>query len=84
MTWLACSGTWKDGRISFDFPRTPLHALGRMLSAWVSRPLAFDPLAQVFTKTPTTVKGLFDQRLRWNSSRIQDLKRWSPSLAYHW
>jgi hypothetical protein len=84
ITWLACSGTWKGGRISFDFPRTPLHAFGRMLSAWVSRPLAFDPLAQVFTKTPTTVKGLFDQRLRWNSSRIQDIKRWSSSLAYHW
>jgi hypothetical protein len=84
MTWLACSGTWKNGRISFDFPRTPLHALGRMLSAWVSRPLAFDPLAQVFTKTPTTAKGLFDQRLRWNSSRMQDIKRWSSSLAYHW
>jgi hypothetical protein len=84
MTWLACSGTWKDERISFDFPRTPLHALGRMVSAWISRPLAFDPLAQVFTKTPMTVKGLFDQRLRWNSSRIQDIKRWSSSLAYHW
>ncbi len=84
MTWLACSGTWKNGRVTFDFPRTPLHALGRMVAAWISRPLAFDPLAQVYTKTPTTVSGLFNQRLRWNSSRMQDVKRWSLSLAYHW
>jgi hypothetical protein len=84
MTWLACSGTWKNGRICFEFPRTPLHAFGRMVATWVSRPLSFDPLAQVFTKTPTTVVGLFRQRLRWNSSRMQDIKRWSPALAYHW
>jgi hypothetical protein len=84
MTWLACSGTWKDGKVCFDFPRTPLHALVRMLSAWISRPLAFDALAHVYTKTPTTVAGLFRQRLRWNSSRMQDIKRWSPSLAYQW
>ena len=84
MTWFACGGTWKGHRVCFDFPRTPLHALGRMLAAWVSRPLAFDPLAQVHTRTPTTVAGLFQQRLRWNSSRVQDIVRWSPSLAYHW
>ena len=51
-----------------------------MLSAWISRPLAFDALAHVYTKPPTTVAGLFRQRLRWNSSRMQDIKRWSPSL----
>jgi cellulose synthase/poly-beta-1,6-N-acetylglucosamine synthase-like glycosyltransferase len=84
MTWMASSGTWKDGRICFDFPRTPLHAFVRAVLQYLSRPLAFDALAKVFTKTPTNVRALFRQRLRWNSSRVQDLQRWFPALAYHW
>jgi hypothetical protein len=83
-TWLANSGRWVDGHVSFDFPRTPLHALGRLLVDYVSRPLSYDPLAKVYTKTPTTVKALFNQRLRWNSSRVQDIVRWFPGLLYHW
>jgi hypothetical protein len=84
MTWFASSARWVGGRLTFDFPRTPLHAFAYMLSGWVSRALAFDSLAQVYTKTPTTVRGLFQQRLRWNSSRMQDLKRWGPALMYSW
>lgn len=84
VTWLACSGRWVDGRVSFDFPRTPIHALWSLLVNYVSRPLSYDPLAKVYTKTPATCRSLFNQRLRWNSSRVQDLCRWMPSLAFHW
>jgi hypothetical protein len=84
MTWMASCGTWIGGRVSFEFPRTPIHALVRTVLQYVSRPLAFDALAKVYTKTPTTVRALFRQRLRWNSSRVQDLQRWFPALAYHW
>jgi hypothetical protein len=84
MGWFASSASWKNGRPCFDFPRTPLHAFGRFVALYVSRPVAFDPLAKVFSKTPTTAKALFKQRLRWNSSRVQDLLRHGLSLMYHW
>ena len=84
MGWFASSASWKNGRPHFDFPRTPLHAFGRFFALYVSRPVAFDPLAKVFSKTPTTAKALFKQRLRWNSSRVQDLLRHGLSLIYHW
>ncbi|HVV16422.1 MAG TPA: glycosyltransferase family 2 protein [Polyangia bacterium] len=84
MGWFACCCGWRKGRISAELPRTPLHALGRLLLQYVSRPVAYDPLAKVYSKTPTTVRALFKQRLRWNSSRMQDLLRHGPSLAYHW
>jgi hypothetical protein len=84
MTWLACAGRWERGRVTFEFPRTPIHALWRLVANYVSRPLSYDPLAKVFTRTPTTCKALFNQRLRWNSSRVQDLNRWMPALVYNW
>lgn len=84
VAWMSCIGWWKDGRICFDFPRTPLHALGRLTLSYISRPLAYDPRAIVFTKTPTTVRGLYNQRLRWNTSRVRDVHRWFFSLLYHW
>ncbi len=84
MGWFACCCSWRNGRISAELPRTPLHALGRLLVEYLSRPVAYDPLAKVYSKTPTTVRALFKQRLRWNSSRMQDLLRHGPSLAYHW
>jgi hypothetical protein len=84
MGWLACCGDLRDGRFSLDFPRTPLHALGAALLQYLSRPVAYDPLAKVYSKTPTTARALFKQRLRWNSSRMQDLLRHGPSLLYHW
>jgi hypothetical protein len=84
MAWMACTGTWKGSRICFDIPRTPLHALARMVLCYFSRPLGYDPLAKVYTKTPTKLGALFRQRLRWNSSRVQDLLRWAPSNAFHW
>jgi hypothetical protein len=84
MAWMACTGTWKGSRICFDAPRTPVHALARMVLSYVSRPLGYDPLAKVYTKTPTKFAALFRQRLRWNSSRVQDLLRWAGSNAFHW
>ena len=84
MGWFASCCTWKDGRFSAEFPRTPLHALASCLLQYVSRPVSYDPLAKVYSKTPTTVRALFKQRLRWNSSRMQDLLRHGPSLIYHW
>lgn len=84
MGWLAATATWKNGRLSFDAPRTPLHALGRMVMSYFARALTYDPLIKVYSKTPTTARALFKQRLRWNSSRVQDLKRWFRSHAYHW
>ena len=74
----------ENGRFEANFPRTPIHALGAFLLQYFSRPVAYDPLAKVYSKTPTTVKALFKQRLRWNSSRMQDLMRHGPSLLYHW
>jgi hypothetical protein len=84
MGWFACCCHYKDGRFSADFPRTPLHALAAAVLQYVSRPVAYDPLAKVYSKTPTTVRALFKQRLRWNSSRMQDLLRHALSLLYHW
>src|SRR5262249_53777249 len=75
MGWLAGCCRLEGGRVSADFPRTPLHALAEALLQYVSRPVAYDPLAKVFSKTPTTVRALWKQRLRWNSSRMQDLLR---------
>jgi hypothetical protein len=84
MGWLASCGELRDGRFVLDFPRTPLHALVAAVRQYLSRPVAYDPLAKVFSKTPTTARALFKQRLRWNSSRMQDLFRHGPSLLYHW
>ena len=42
------------------------------------------PEARVFTATPTTLRGLFRQRIRWNSSRIWLINRFGLSLLYKW
>jgi hypothetical protein len=84
MGWFACCCNLENGRFSPEFPRTPLHALFETVVMYLSRPVAYDPLAKVYSKTPTTVRALFKQRLRWNSSRMQDLLRHGPSLLYHW
>ena len=84
MGWFACCCDRKDGRVSVDFPRTPLHAFGAAVLQYLSRPVSYDPLAKVYSRTPTSARALFKQRLRWNSSRMQDLLRHGPSLLYHW
>jgi len=53
-------------------------------SLFIDRPLHFEPEAHVFTSSPTTVKALFKQRKRWNSSRVELTGRFWPALGYHW
>jgi hypothetical protein len=84
MGWFAACCKLENGRFTPEFPRTPLHALAAAVVQYLSRTVAYDPLAKVYSKTPTTIPGLFKQRLRWNSSRMQDMLRHWPSLAYHW
>jgi hypothetical protein len=83
--YLATLARWKDGHFVFDCPRTPLHAFLYMLvGIFIDRPIWFEPEAKVFTSSPTTVKSLFRQRKRWNSSRIELAGRFWPVLGYHW
>jgi hypothetical protein len=84
MGWFACCCKLDNGRFSAEFPRTPLHAFVEAVVQYFSRAVAYDPLAKVYSKTPTTIRALYKQRLRWNSSRMQDLLRHGPSLMYHW
>jgi hypothetical protein len=84
MGWFASCCGWRNSRLTPEFPATPLHAFGALVLQYFSRAQTYDPLAKVYSKTPTTVRALFNQRLRWNSSRMQDLMRHGPSLAYHW
>jgi cellulose synthase/poly-beta-1,6-N-acetylglucosamine synthase-like glycosyltransferase len=84
MTWLALSARWTNDRIVLDLPRTPGHAFVYALRSYVSRPLAYALRARIETKTPTTIRALWKQRVRWNSSRIQDVQRWRSALLYHW
>ena len=84
VTWLATCARWKQGKITLELPRTPWHAFVEMIHGYVFRPVTYEPTARIVTKTPTTMGALFRQRVRWNSSRIQDGQRWAPALAYHW
>ena len=84
MAWLALSARWKDGKPCLELPRTPLHALFGMIRAWVFRPIGYVANARVYTSTPTTFRGLFRQRVRWNSSRIWLLNRFGWSSFFHW
>jgi hypothetical protein len=73
------------GRFTFDPPRTPLHALYYALrGSLVDRAIRYEPKARVFTSSPTTVKALFKQRKRWNTSRIELTGRFWPAIGYHW
>jgi hypothetical protein len=85
IAFLASMASWKDGRLSFDAPRTPLHALGRMLKGYVfERSHDYEPEARVYTYTPSTVRGLWKQRVRWNSSRFECAGRFWRAFAFHW
>lgn len=85
IAFLASLASWKDGKLDFDAPRTPLHALGRLVWQYVfERSHDYEPEARVFTYTPSTLKGLFVQRVRWNSSRVECGGRFWRAFWYHW
>jgi glycosyltransferase involved in cell wall biosynthesis len=85
IAWLAISARWRGPRIDLELPRSPLHALGRLLGSYLVRPIAYDPLARIYTATPTTIRALFKQRVRWNCSRWWLLQRFGamPYFAWH-
>jgi hypothetical protein len=83
LTWLAMMGSWRRGALSLELPRSPLHALGRLCVDWVFRPLAYDARASIHTSSPTTVRGLFKQRVRWNGSRAFTIRGHFSGLAFH-
>jgi hypothetical protein len=84
VTWLAYVARWHDGALTVELPRTPGHAFWYMLRGYVFRALQYESHAVVETKTPTTVKALFKQRVRWNTSRVELSQRWSAAVPFHW
>lgn len=85
IAFIASLASWKDGKLSFDAPRTPLHALARLVFQYVfERSHDYEPEARVFTYTPSTIKSLFVQRVRWNSSRVECGGRFWRAFWYHW
>ena len=85
IAFLASMASWQRGRLCFEAPRTPLHALGRLLKAYfVERSHDYEPEARVYTYTPNTLRGLWRQRVRWNSSRFECAGRFWRAFGFHW
>lgn len=84
VTWLAYVARWENGALTVELPRTPGHAFWYLLRGYVFRGLQYEPHAVVETKTPTTIKALFKQRVRWNTSRVELSQRWSAAVPFHW
>jgi hypothetical protein len=83
--FLAIIARWENGRFTLDAPRTPLHAFYYMLrSTFVDRALRYEPEARVYTSSPTTLKSLWKQRVRWNTARLEVAGRFSRSFLFHW
>jgi cellulose synthase/poly-beta-1,6-N-acetylglucosamine synthase-like glycosyltransferase len=83
--YTAAVARYENGRFVFDPPRTPLHAFFYMLHGLLlDRPIKYEPEARVYTSSPTTIKALFKQRRRWNTSRIELTGRYWRALGYHW
>lgn len=85
MAFLASLSYFRDGKLSFDAPRTPLHALARFVRSYTwERSHDYAPEARVYTYTPSTLAGIWKQRVRWNSSRVECAGRFFRGFAYHW
>jgi hypothetical protein len=85
MAFLASLASFRDGRLRLDAPRTPFHALARMFRTYLyERSHHYEPEARVYTYTPPTLRGLWRQRVRWNSSRVECAGRFSRAFAFHW
>jgi cellulose synthase/poly-beta-1,6-N-acetylglucosamine synthase-like glycosyltransferase len=50
----------------------------------LDRAIKYEPEARVYTSSPTTIKALYKQRRRWNTSRIELTGRFWRALGYHW
>lgn len=79
MSFLACSARWERGRPVLDLPRTPAHALWYALRAYLARPMRYAPDAKIYTSTPTSIRALFKQRVRWNISRVWTVQKFGLS-----
>jgi hypothetical protein len=84
VTWLAYVARWENGALTVELPRTPAHALYYMIRGYFFRGLQYESHAVVETKTPTSIKALFKQRVRWNTSRVELSQRWSKAVPFHW
>jgi hypothetical protein len=84
VAWLAMGARWKGDRLDLALPATPWQALVELVRGFISRPIAYEPLGVVATSTPVTVKALFKQRKRWNSSRLWLVQRRGLSLFFSW
>ena len=88
IAWLAISARWSRGpdgeRIDLELPPTPWHALYWSIRSYFVRAVVFEPEARVYTSTPTSIRGLYKQRVRWNSARVWLLGRFGTSLLYKW
>jgi hypothetical protein len=84
IAWLAMGARWTAGRVDVSLAATPWHAFVELLRGLVSRPIAYEPRGIVATSTPVTVKALFKQRKRWNSSRLWLVQRRGLSLFWSW
>jgi len=83
--FLAIIARWENGRFTLDAPKTPLHALAYAIRSFlIDRALRFEPEARVYTSSPTTLKTLWRQRVRWNTARIEVAGRFSRSYWFHW
>ncbi len=83
--FLAVIARWENGRFTLNAPRTPLHAFYYMLrSFFADRALRYEPEARVYTSSPTTLKSLWKQRVRWNTARLEVAGQFSRSFWYHW
>jgi cellulose synthase/poly-beta-1,6-N-acetylglucosamine synthase-like glycosyltransferase len=83
--FLAVLSRWENGRFTLDAPRTPLHAFYYMARSFLfDRALRYEPEARVYTSSPTALKTLWKQRVRWNTARIEVAGRFGPSFLYHW
>jgi hypothetical protein len=85
ISFIASMATWRDGQLSLEAPRTPLHAFARLVrSYFFERSHDYEPEARVYTYTPSTLKGLWKQRVRWNSSRFECAGRFWRAFAFYW
>lgn len=84
ISWVALGARWDGDRIDLSMPRSPAAAFVELLRGWVFRPIAYDPAAVVATSSPVTVRALWRQRVRWNSSRVWLVQRRGLSLLFSW